>query len=137
MSEETIASFVDALNDAWRAGRVQDVGAFYHEDAVLLPPDLGEPIIGRQAIVATYADFVERASLERFDKLDLATFGFGAIDFAAEYAAPIPEIGKPGYTARQGYELFAAVLLQGAALAHYFVDSFIWRVSDETVQEGL
>ncbi len=67
----------------------------------------------------------------------LAAFGFGAIDFATQYASPIPELGKPGYTLSQAHELFAALLITGAPLLHYFVDSFIWKVRDENVQAGL
>jgi hypothetical protein len=67
----------------------------------------------------------------------LAVFGFGAIPFAAEYSAPIESLGKPGYTDRQSYELFAALVIQGAASVHYYFDSFLWKVSDRRVQEGL
>ena len=67
----------------------------------------------------------------------LEVFGFGAIEFMTDYAAPIPELGKAGYTQRQGYELFAALLIQSAALVHYYLDSFIWKVRDKKVQEGL
>jgi hypothetical protein len=67
----------------------------------------------------------------------LAAFGFGAIDFALDYSAPIPQLGLEGYSTRQAHELFAALLIQGAPMVHYYLDSFIWKVRDENVQAGL
>jgi hypothetical protein len=35
------------------------------------------------------------------------------------------------------YELFAMAMVDAVAMVHYYFDSFIWKVSDRTVQEGL
>lgn len=52
-------------------------------------------------------------------------FGFGAIEFGSVYAEPIPELNMPGYTDRQRFELFAALMIQVIPLVHYYFDSFI------------
>jgi hypothetical protein len=51
---------------------------------VLLPPDLGEPIRGREAVVESYGEFLRAARLNRFDITGLETFTF----------EPAPEIGR-------------------------------------------
>lgn len=66
----------------------------------------------------------------------LETFGFGAIAFAPETWGPIPALQKPGYTVERSRELFAALLIQGAPLIHYHLDSFLWRMRDEPVREA-
>ena len=64
-------------------------------------------------------------------------FGFGAIEFGSVYAEPIPELNIPGYTDRQRFELFAALMIQVIPLVHYYYDSFIWKVREDRVQAGL
>jgi len=71
-----IADFIDDLNRTWQAGRYDDLKAFYHPDVVLLPPDAGEAIRGREAVVASYVDFGAAAELESFEAMDLAVFDF-------------------------------------------------------------
>ena len=56
--------FVLALNDCWQAADLSALEGFYHPDVVLLPPDLGQPICGREAVVASYGEFLQAASLD-------------------------------------------------------------------------
>ncbi len=65
-----------ALNDCWPRGDLDALAQFYHPDVVLLPPDLGEPICGREAVVASYLEFLQAASLEHFEVLALEVFPF-------------------------------------------------------------
>lgn len=67
---------MQALNDAWQSGELDRLGDFYHAEAVLLPPDAGDPIVGRDAIVASYRDFDEAAVLLHFAVTELLTYGF-------------------------------------------------------------
>lgn len=67
----------------------------------------------------------------------IETFAFGAIGFGADLYPAIPELGKPGYTTDRARELFAALVIQGVPLVHYFLDSFIWKMRDERVREAL
>lgn len=66
----------------------------------------------------------------------LETFGFGEVDFDVLYRA-IPELGLGEFTSRETYGLFATAMVDVVAMVHYYFDSFIWRVSDRRVQEGL
>ena len=73
---ERAHEFVLSLNDCWQRGDLETLAGFYHPDVVLLPPDLGEPICGRDAVVASYLEFLQAASLDRFEVLGLEIFPF-------------------------------------------------------------
>lgn len=66
----------------------------------------------------------------------LETFGFGVVGFDLVYEA-IPELGVGQFSQQQVYELFATAMVDAVAMVHYYFDSFIWKVSDQRVQEGL
>ena len=66
----------------------------------------------------------------------LETFGFGVLEFNSVYEA-IPELGIGRFTSREMYALFATAMVDAVAMVHYYFDSFIWKVSDHRVQEGL
>ena len=105
MSEQ-IRSLVIELNEAWQAGNWDKVGEFYHPDAVLLPPDTGEPIVGRTAILETYRQFASAARLIAFEIEDLTVFSYPGtsmvhMSFAAEY-----ELEGTGFEDR-GLEIYA------------------------------
>ena len=65
----------------------------------------------------------------------LDEFGFGVVNFAPYQAIPEFGLARLGYAG--GYELFALTLISAYAMTHYYVDSFIWKVSDKKVQAGL
>ena len=66
----------------------------------------------------------------------LETFGFGEVRFDVLYES-IPELGLGEFTSRETYGLFATAMVDVVAMVHYYFDSFIWKVSDHRVQEGL
>ncbi len=66
----------------------------------------------------------------------LDEFGFGFFHFADHYQA-IPEHGIKAMPGWLGYHMFAEALLSTVAVVHYYFDSFIWKVRDRQVQEGL
>jgi hypothetical protein len=61
-------------------------------------------------------------------------FGFGVVNFMGVGPAPHP---MPDVTRARGYDLFAATMIQALPVTHYYFDSFIWKVSDARVQQGL
>jgi len=67
---------ITKLNQAWPAGDLATVSASYHPQAVLLPPDLGAPIRGRDDITDTYALFNASATLEGFEETAIEIFDF-------------------------------------------------------------
>ena len=86
LAEQT-RTFLLELNDCWQRGDVEALPAYYHPDVVLLPPDLGVPIQGREAVVASYLEFLQAASLEQFEVLNLDVFPFSSNNGAQMAAA--------------------------------------------------
>lgn len=66
----------------------------------------------------------------------LEEFGFGVLNFTVPYDS-IPAFKLDGMTLDRGYDLFAAALIEAVAMIHYYFDSFIWKVREQTVQSGL
>jgi ketosteroid isomerase-like protein len=54
------------VNRAWLEGRYGDIAAHVHEDVVMVPPGDGEPVVGRDAFVQSYADFGAAATVHSF-----------------------------------------------------------------------
>ncbi len=78
MSTKSIETFIEELNSTWRKGDFAALTNFYHENVVLLPPDSGEPIHGRAAVIDSYKDFSEQATLAEFRITELQAYPFGA-----------------------------------------------------------
>jgi hypothetical protein len=62
-------------------------------------------------------------------------FGFGVVNFAP-YPA-IQQFNLPALDYAASYELWSLMVVYLAGMMHYYVDSFIWKVRDPRVQEGL
>ncbi len=77
MTTKSIEAFIEELNSTWQRGDFTALGNFYHENVVLLPPDAGEPIHGRAAVIESYKDFNEQATLSEFRITDLQAYPFG------------------------------------------------------------
>lgn len=124
-----VEQFFENLNQFWLARDYTSLARCYHPDVVLLPPDAGTPLLGRDAVIATYRDFHELCSVEQFAVTELHSWRFAegnpdatimvhmrfAIDYrftdqAAEGTAttgkPVHELhseqGLDVYTLRQG-----------------------------------
>lgn len=86
---ERIINHINGLNDAWQDEQFQAIAGYYHPDVVLLPPDAGPPITGRDAVVASYQDFAaaERVqfTVEGFDTFEFADTGVCHMRFQMEY----------------------------------------------------
>lgn len=90
----------------------------------------------RHIFVFVASGFAYAVFYQLMTRQPLADFGFGVVGVASMYG-PIPEMGMPGLSEETAFELFATVLLQVAGPIHYYFDSFIWKVRDHTIQEGL
>jgi hypothetical protein len=88
-----------------------------------LPSHRAMAFIGMAVV---YILLYQLAVLEPFDEL-----GFGVVNFMS--------VGAPrtGAAHAAGYDLFAATLINALPVTHYYFDSFIWKVSDSKVQQGL
>ena len=73
---QDIEQFVHNLNTTWQQGNVDELTRFYHAEVVLLPPDAGEPIVGRRAVIDSYREFSTAATLHEFTINSLDVFDF-------------------------------------------------------------
>lgn len=82
MGTDQVRDFLLALNDCWQSSDLSGLPDFYHTDVVLLPPDMGEPIRGRVAVVDSYREFRQAATLKDFQVTGLEVFDFPFNDAA-------------------------------------------------------
>jgi len=73
-----IVQFLENLNTAWLTCDYAALERFYHAGVVLLPPDAGAPLLGRDAVIATYRDFHSVCSVVRFNMTDTSSWRFEA-----------------------------------------------------------
>jgi len=66
----------------------------------------------------------------------LDEFGFGVAHFQQAYPA-VPSANLDAMNDVTAYDLLAAAVVKVAAMTHYYLDSFIWKVSDVKTREGL
>jgi len=114
-----------------------------HDATPVAPPILSPPVAspafawlmpsGRTLAIigmgAAYALVYQLLVLRPLDE-----FGFGVVNFMRVGAGP-QRIGD--ITRAAGYDLFAATMVQALPITHYYFDSFIWKVSDARLQQGL
>ena len=79
MTLERVDTLLRDLQSSWQAGDLARIASFYHPDVVLLPPDMGEPITGRDAVVDSYRQFLDAARLDRFVITDLTSWTFDGL----------------------------------------------------------
>jgi len=56
-----------ALNAAWRERRFDDLRAYFDPEVVIAAPGFGAHVKGRDAVVESYREFAENATIDVFD----------------------------------------------------------------------
>jgi ketosteroid isomerase-like protein len=64
--EAQIRSAVREINDYWRAGQYDRIGARLADDAVIAPPGFGGRVRGRAAYIQSYRDYDQAATTLEF-----------------------------------------------------------------------
>ncbi len=67
---EQVSTLVDRINEAWVAGRLDELAELVDDDIVMVFPGFEGRSEGKPAFVAGFEDFVENAELERFEESD-------------------------------------------------------------------
>jgi len=62
-SERAVWQAVQAMNEVWTSGRVDELERFFHSDMVAVTPTDRDPLVGRRACVASWRRFVEMATI--------------------------------------------------------------------------
>jgi uncharacterized protein (TIGR02246 family) len=75
-SEHQIIELVHRMNDAWVSGNPETLASFFREDIVMVHPDFVQRTAGREACVASYADFCTQAAIQGFKIGELTVDAF-------------------------------------------------------------
>lgn len=106
MSDITeVHEFINQMNDVWVKGHPEELASFFSEDIVMVHPDFAQRAVGREACVASYADFCSQADIQGFKvgEPSIDVFGDTAI---ASYSYEIAyEMGGERFNDR-GRDLF-------------------------------
>ncbi|MEK6371706.1 MAG: nuclear transport factor 2 family protein [Acidobacteriota bacterium] len=58
-----IKAVVEQITAAWIAGRFDELREYFHPDVVLAQPGFAGRTVGREALIASYADFAREATI--------------------------------------------------------------------------
>lgn len=67
-----IESLVERLNDSWLNDKLENMDMFFHKQVVMLQPGTNKKVIGREALIDSYREFVESSEVSDFRTKDLA-----------------------------------------------------------------
>jgi len=102
---DRIREVLEGINRAWVEGRVRELETYFHEDMVIVGPDLRVLGHGREACIRSYEEFVRQAAVAEFGEegFEIGVWGHAAV---ASYRFEICyEVG--GKTLREsGRDLF-------------------------------
>ncbi|MGH7482787.1 MAG: YybH family protein [Longimicrobiales bacterium] len=82
-ASEEIRDLVRRLNAAWVAGRFEELGECFHQDVVIVAPDFVHRVMGREACVQSYRDFVSQAVVHDVELREVQVDVFGGVAVAA------------------------------------------------------
>lgn len=62
---------VEGLNDCWQNDKLENMDMYLHKQVVLLQPGTHEKIIGREAMIDSYREFVDSSEIFDFRTKDM------------------------------------------------------------------
>ena len=74
---DNVRAIVAQINSAWLAGRFDELRDYFHPDVVLAQPGLAKRSVGREALIASYRDFVDSATIHSFAPGEVQVDGSG------------------------------------------------------------
>lgn len=77
-----VAETVRRLNATWLKGNVDDLEEFFDPDVVLAAPGFVQRMVGRDALIESYRDFLEQATLHHFELFEPVVHVFGGTAIA-------------------------------------------------------
>ena len=68
---EKILSFIANFNHSWTKGKLDLIPEFLHEKVVFISPDLSTEIVGIEACIKTFEDYLNTAKTNKFRTTDI------------------------------------------------------------------
>jgi uncharacterized protein (TIGR02246 family) len=72
-----VAETVRRLNATWLNGNVDDLVEFFEPDVVLVAPGFVQRVAGRDALIDSYRNFLDQATLHHFELFEPSIHVFG------------------------------------------------------------
>lgn len=69
-AQKEIRALLQKISEAWSKGNPDDLMKYFHEDLVILSPDLQRMGKGKQACAQSYKDFIARAVVHEYKEYD-------------------------------------------------------------------
>lgn len=66
-TQRQVAEAMQRINDAWLAGRVDDLAPLVHDEVVMVIPGFAGRIQGREPFLAGFRDFCGNATVRQFE----------------------------------------------------------------------
>lgn len=67
-----IEALIERLNDCWLNDKLENMDMFFHKQVVMLQPGTNKKMIGREAMIESYREFVESSKVSDFRTKDMA-----------------------------------------------------------------
>jgi uncharacterized protein (TIGR02246 family) len=76
-----VREIIQQMNGTWAKGHPEELERFFHEDIVMVHPDFTNRFEGRDACIASYAEFCSQAAIHevRLGELGVDVFGDTAV----------------------------------------------------------
>jgi hypothetical protein len=73
-----LPSLIRDINRTWLENRVPDMRRWIHPDIVMAPPGFGAPIIGREAFLQSFEEFLRPAAVREFQESEIEAGVWGS-----------------------------------------------------------
>lgn len=67
-----IEAVVERLNDCWLNDKLENMDMFFHKQVVMLQPGTNKKMIGREAMIESYREFVDSSEVSDFRTKNMA-----------------------------------------------------------------
>jgi len=67
---EDIRGLLQKISEAWLKGDPDDLLEFFHEDLVIMSPDIERMGVGKTACIQSYKDFIAHATVHEYKEYD-------------------------------------------------------------------
>lgn len=65
-TQADIQQLVRKINNAWVNDQIDQLSQYFHPDMVILASDFQQKLVGREACIQSYRDFINHATIEDF-----------------------------------------------------------------------
>jgi hypothetical protein len=77
-ADPDVASLIHDITRAWFENRVPDMRRWIHPDVVMVLPGFGASIVGREAFLQSFEEFLRQAVVREFQESEIEAVVWGA-----------------------------------------------------------